>query len=192
MGWMSFSSHAYLTKSAPDSRLSTGATRMRSARAWADGLSHGLTVMPVRRVNSAMIGSRRLNVAPTTFNSLLWAKADPRVPSAMAPAASAPPFKRFRRVVVISVSPSSADRPSRARDSPASHEPDQRQRRAHRQQRDHRRGRPQRVQGRLELAVELSIDHQGQGLLGAGGEEAPRELVERQREAEECRADHTG
>src|SRR5712691_12449719 len=106
IGWMSFSSQAYLTKSAPDSRLSTGATRMRSARAWADGLSHGLTVIPVRLVNSWMIGSRRLKVAPTTFSSLLWAKAAGlRAPSVRAPAVSTPPFKRLRRVVLIVVTP---------------------------------------------------------------------------------------
>src|SRR5882724_6812561 len=72
MGWMSFSSHAYLTKSAPDSRLSTGATRIRSARDCADGLIHGLTAMPERLVNSWRIGSRRLKVAPTTLSSLPW------------------------------------------------------------------------------------------------------------------------
>src|SRR5262245_18065407 len=164
MGWMSFSSHAYLMKSAPDSRLSTGATRRRSARACADGLSHGFTVMPVRLVNSWRIGSRRLNVAPTTLSSFPWAPATGIPPSAIAPIVIAPLFSTSRRVVVMAVPPLSrvVDRPRRrGRPRSPAHEPEQRGEERHGPQGDGRGQGADRVERGLELAVELRIDHEG-------------------------------
>src|SRR5437867_668434 len=179
IGWISFSSHAYFTKSAPDSRLSTGATRSRSARACAEGLSHGLTVMPVRFVNSCKMGSRRLNVAPTTFSSLPCACAAGD-PSATAAAAIAPPFTNSRRVVVMCVIPSCVSGPV-----PSLDEPEEQGEHGDGAERDDCRHRADRVERRLQLPVELRVNHERQRLFGAGREETPRELVVGEREAEQ-------